>query len=285
MTWAEEQERFWAWINRPADLSQDATAIAALLAPHSHISQAEALSIYNNAYHQRLVDVSSALFPVLFNTLGKELYTQLWIAYMGAHPPRNGPIHRVGESLPAFVRAHPSFAALPAVADIAQLETLLGSLFDKADEPAYTLAQLQALAPEAWPTMTWQAKQDWALFYSRFDLEDYWRHMQAFTDAAGEPGEPAFVITPLPSSATHKQPNYLVFRQHYRMQFQHMRPELAVFLQGVQDRHSFAAICQSLAESFPEQDIASLSLRLLLRAIELELLLAPQDAATSQTLS
>ena len=76
MNWKEEQARFWSWINHPQDLNTDAKAIATLLAPHSHISQAQALSIYNNAYHQRLVDVSSALFPVLFHTLGRDLYTQ-----------------------------------------------------------------------------------------------------------------------------------------------------------------------------------------------------------------
>src|SRR5690606_28899581 len=130
--------QFWAWINRPRDLQENADEIAALMAPHSHISQAEAVSIYNNAYHQRLVEVSSALFPVLFHSLGRELYTQLWIAYMGEHPPRNGPIHRVGEQLPDFVQTHPSFAHLPAVADITRLESLLGELFDKADTAPYT---------------------------------------------------------------------------------------------------------------------------------------------------
>lgn len=91
MNWEQEQAQFWAWISKPQDLEQNADEIAALLAPHSQISQAEALGIYNNAYHQRLVEVSSALFPVLFHTLGRDLYTRLWIGYMGAYPPRNGP--------------------------------------------------------------------------------------------------------------------------------------------------------------------------------------------------
>ena len=56
MNWQQEQEQFWRWINRPQDLQSHADDIAELLAPHSHLTQAEALSIYNNAYHQRLVD-------------------------------------------------------------------------------------------------------------------------------------------------------------------------------------------------------------------------------------
>lgn len=280
MNWKDEQEKFWAWINRPQDLSGSAEQIASMFAPHSHISQAAALSIYNNAYHQRLVEVSSALFPVLFNTLGRELYTQLWIAYMSVHPPRNGPIHRVGEHLHSYVQAHPKFNALPAVADIVQLESLLTELFDKQDEVPYTLADLQSLAPETWPGMRWQAKQDWALFYSAFDLEKYWRQMQGFIASGQEPGSSDFAIAPL-AQARPDTPNYLVLRVQQRMQFQSIRPELATFLQGILQKQDFAQICTVLATDYPEHDIPALSLKLLLRAIDLELLCATR----SQTLS
>ncbi len=276
MNWEQEQAQFWAWISKPQDLEQNADAIAALLAPHSQISQAEALGIYNNAYHQRLVEVSSALFPVLFHTLGRDLYTRLWIGYMGAYPPRNGPIHRVGERLHAYVSEHPSFAGLPAVADIVKLESLLTLLFDKVDETPYSLAQLQALPQDDWPAMRWQAKQDWALFYSRFDLEQYWRLMQDYIAQGGEPGATGFAITALEPTPAPGLPNYLVLRQQQRMQFQIIRPEMAVFLEGIQAQLDFAGLCVALAEAFPEQEIPSLSLRLLLRALELELLCLPQ---------
>jgi hypothetical protein len=274
MNWEEEQEQFWAWINRPQDLNESAEQITRLLAPHSHLSQAEALSIYNNAYHQRLVDVSSAVFPVLFNSLGKDIYTRMWIAYMGKFPPRHGPIHQVGEHLPDFLRQHEQFRALPAVADIAQLEYLLTSLFDRVDEIPYTLAQLQALVPAEWPAMRWHAKQDWALFYSRFDLEQYWRQMQEFISSEAEPGSADFGILPLPVPPPPHTPNYLVFRRHLRMQFQAIRPEMAEFLGSVQEGADFAHVCTILAEKFPQQDIPALSLSLLLKAIELDLLCA-----------
>lgn len=276
MSWDEEQAQFWKWISRPQDLSESADAIADLLAPHSQLSQADALAIYNNAYHQRLVEVSSALFPVLFNTLGRDLYTRLWIGYMRDYPPRNGPIHRVGESLHRYVSEHPKFIDLPAVADIVQLESLLTRLFDKPDEEPYTVAQLQVLPQEDWPAMRWQAKQDWAMFRSAFDLEQYWHQMQGFIAEGSEPGATDFAIVALDPAPLPGLPNYLVFRQDQRMQFQRIRPEMAVFLEGVQERLDFASLCVALAEAFPDQEIPSLSLRLLLRAIELELLRLPE---------
>jgi hypothetical protein len=296
MSWRQEQEQFWDWISHPQDLSVDAERIADLLAPHSQLSQAEALSIYNNAYHQRLVEVSSALFPVLFNTLGRELYTQLWIGYMSQYPPRNGPIHRVGESLREYLRQHDQFRPLPAVADIVSLESLLTALFDLADEEPCTLSQLQALPATDWPQTRWQAKKDWALLNSRFDLEKYWRQMQAHTDSGGQPGETAFGIdlitnpittsTPARDSAIQEEAdrgqgplpqelaNILVFRRHHRMQFQTIDAPLAVFLTAIQAAQDFAEICSQLATAFPEEDIPALSLKQLLKAIELELLAA-----------
>ncbi len=282
MNWQEEQAQFWAWISRPQDLGDSAEAIAAVLAPHAHLSQAEALSIYNNAYHQRLVEVSSALFPVLYHTLGKDLYTRLWIAYIGEHPPRHGPIHRIGDTFASFVRTHPVFSALPAVADIVQLESLLGQLFDRPDETAFTQEDLKNVPESAWPSLRWQAKQDWALFFSPFDLEPYWREMQAFREQGGEPGATPFslaALTPVPPPST---PNFLVFRQHLGMHFQQIRPEFSTFLLGISEGENFATLCQRLAKRFPEQDTAPLSLTLLLRAMALELLTQP---AAPQALS
>ncbi|MGB4247448.1 MAG: putative DNA-binding domain-containing protein [Pseudohongiellaceae bacterium] len=297
MTWQQEQERFWRWINQPQDLPSQAGDIAALLAPHSHLSQAEALSIYNNAYHQRLVEISSTLFPVLFNSLGRDVYTRLWIGYMGKYPPRNGPIHHVGEHLREYVSTHEQFRSLPAVADIVHLESLLISLFDVTDEAPCTLAQLQALPPEDWPSMRWQGKQDWALLQSRFDLEKYWRQMQEFIANGGEPGTAEFGVElwerlgparredlpaigsadrgqgPLPQGGAIP---YLVYRKQHRMHFQAISPELDLLLQSVRHGETFAQICERLATMFPAQDIPQLSLTLLLKTIDLELLCAPK---------
>ena len=274
MSWEEEQARFWGWITRPQDLGASADDIASLLAPHSRLSQAEALSIYNNAYHQRLVDVSRSLFPILYNTLGKDLYTQLWIGYMGRFPPRNGPIHRVGSALRDYLRTHEQFKDLPAVADIVQLESLLTALFDTVDEAPYTLAMLQSLPGQDWPKMRWQAKEDWALVSTRFDLEAYWRLMQDYIKQEGEPGEAPFGITLLDPAPDPRYPNLLVFRRQYRMQFQRITGPFGLFLNGVQQGASFASLCETLATACPDQEIPSLSLGLLLKAIELELLRA-----------
>lgn len=276
MSWQQEQQQFWQWINRPRDLQDDAEDIAQLLAPHSHLTQAEALAIYNNAYHQRMVELSSQLFPVLFHTLGSELFTSLLIAYMGKFPPRMGSVTRIGDHLSEYLATHERFGRLPAAADIARLEYLLTSLFDKADESAYSLEQLRALPAPDWPTMIWPPRQDWALMHTVFDLEQYWQEMKPYIEEGGTPGEAPFSIRLLAPAPRPDIANLLVYRRRHTMHFLTVSPELGILLTGIQEGRNFAHICEELAAHFPDQDIAALSLQTLLAALELELLTCPE---------
>lgn len=282
MNWQQEQQAFWDLITQPRDLRDSEELIDSLMAPHRELSAVAALAIYNNAYHQRLIQISAELYPVLHHTLGQDVYTRLWLEYIAQHPPRPGPMGLLGENLLAFTRAHSEFGRLPALLDIIALESLLIELFDKADEMSYTLGMLQQLPSAAWPTARWRAKQDWALLYSRFDLEKYWADMQqhrAQPDAV--PGETSFAADVLQAG----EACLLVRRQGHRMQFQRINPPMALFLEGIQAGKQFALLCEDLDELLTrdqpagsEPDVAAISLQLLLKAIELELLAAQSDS-------
>lgn len=272
MTWQDEQQAFWDLITRPQDLRDHTNVIEQMFSPHSALSQVEALAIYNNAYHQRLIQISSELYPVLYHTLGKDVYTRLWLDYLAVHKPRPGPMSLLGEQLHDFAAQHTQFGKLPALLDIIKLESLLISLFDRVDEHAYTLADLQALAPDQWATTQWTPKQDWALLESGFDLEDYWAKMQTYLAQENpQPGATDFGVKPVEDAG---QPWYLIRRVNHRMQFQRINDAMATFLQSLLASENFAGICDTLAQKYPDQDIPALSLQLLLQSIELELLAA-----------
>ncbi|MBU2098540.1 MAG: DNA-binding domain-containing protein [Gammaproteobacteria bacterium] len=272
MNWQQEQQVFWDLITRPHDLRDSTPVINTLMAPHRALTAVEALGIYNNAYHQRLIQISAELYPVTYHTLGKDIYTRLWLDYIAAHPPRPGPMGMLGEHLLEFTRNHAQFGKLPALLDIIALESLLISLFDKADEPHYTKQMLQALPAEQWPHTRWQPKQDWALLHSRFDLEKYWADMQShLADSDAVAGASEVTAAPV---KTVEGAWLLVRRVNHRMQFQQVNAAMALFLNGIQAGHTFARLCETLAASFPDQDIPALSLQLLLKTVELQLLRA-----------
>ncbi|MBC53109.1 MAG: hypothetical protein CMQ34_04650 [Gammaproteobacteria bacterium] len=273
MRWEDEQQAFWDWITKPQDLRDSSKDIRDMFAPHRELDQVDALGIYNNAYHQRLINISAELYPILYHTLGDAVYTHLWLAYLAQHPPRPGPMGLLGENLHDFASQHPQFGKLPAMLDIIELETLLITLFDRADQNAYTLADLQQLPPGQWPTTRWPVRDDWALMHSEFDLEKYWAAMQQFlaSDQA-QPGEVPFGVERASPTARAQGNFYLIRRVQHRMQFQRINAHMHCFLSALRAGNPFADICAGLAERFPAQDIPDLSLTLLLKTIDLELL-------------
>ena len=273
MRWEDEQQAFWDWITKPQDLRDSSEDISRMFSPHRGLSQVEALGIYNNAYHQRLINISAELYPILYHTLGDEVYTRLWLEYLAQHPPRPGPMSLLGENLHDFASRHSQFGGLPAMLDIIELETLLIALFDRADQTVFTLADLQQLPADQWPTARWQVRDDWALLHSEFDLEKYWAAMQKFLASDQvQPGDVPFGVERASREALAEGNFYLVRRVQHRMQFQRINAHMHCLLEMLRDGKDFASICAGLAERFPEQDIPTLSLNLLLKAIELELL-------------
>jgi len=219
-----------------------------------------------------LIQISSELYPILFHTLGKDVYTRLWLEYLSQHKPRPGSMSLLGENLHAFASEHPQFGRLPALLDIIRLESLLIALFDRVDERPYTLAELQDLPTRVWADTRWQPRQDWALLQSGFDLENYWAQMQEFLDADNPlPGMAEFGVRAQPDG---NKVWYLIRRVNHRMQFQRINDAMTLFLQSIQDGEPFAAICERLADAWPDENIPRLSLELLLKSIELELIAA-----------
>lgn len=273
MRWEDEQQAFWDWITKPQDLRDNDEDINRMFAPHRELSQVEALGIYNNAYHQRLINISAELYPILYHTLGEAVYTRLWLEYLAQHPPRPGPMSLLGEHLHDFASRHAQFGKLPAMLDIIELESLLIALFDRADQIVFTLADLQQLPAGQWPSARWPVRDDWAVMRSEFDLEKYWAAMQQWlaSDHA-QPGEVPFGVERVSREVLAAGNFYLVRRVQHRMQFQRINAHMHCFLSALREGNSFADICAGLADRFPDQDIPALGLTLLLKAIDLELL-------------
>jgi len=252
--------------------SDDTGKIEELLQPHSQLSQSEVLAIYNNAYHHRLINISRNLYPVLFNTLGKELYTKIWLDYLSEHPPKPGSINYIGRQLGQYLQARPAYRRLPALFDIAELEWKLIELFDEVDQLPFTEERLKALPQQDWATTVWTAKQDWALLVSEFDLKQYWKQIGQYYIDGIEAGSGNIAVT------RHSQPiTYLISRQHFKMQFREITQPMSVFLSAVISKHTFSEICDLLATLYPNEDIPQLSLNLLLESIRKELLTLPQS--------
>lgn len=268
MSWRDEQRWFWEQIRRPEPPDAGEEQLAHHMAGHSRISRRAALNIYHNAYHQRLLHFASELYPVMQRTLDTAFFNRLWLDYFQQYPPTPGPVSTIGRALPGFLAADPDYRRLPALHDIAVLENHFINLFEAPDERAMTREQLQALAPDQWSATRWPARGDWTLMLSAFDLPGYLEQVRDhFSDPEQLPGSAPFGVEPLESARW-----FLIHRQDQTMQLRRLTGPMTLFLQGVAGGRDFATQCQHLAEQYPERDIPSLSLALLLQAIDWELL-------------
>lgn len=268
MTWRDEQRWFWEQIRRSEPPDADEEQLARHVAAHSRISRRAALNIYHNAYHQRLLHFAAELYPVMQRTLDTATFNRLWLDYFHRHPPKPGPVSTIGRALPDFLAADPDYQRLPALRDIAVLENHFIALFEAPDEQAMTREQLQALPPDQWPATRWPPRGDWTLMHSAFDLPGYWERLREhFSDPEQLPGSAPFGVDRLESPQW-----FLIHRQDQTMQLRRLTGPMTVFLRGTSHGEDFATQCQHLAQQYPDRDIPSLSLALLLQAIDWELL-------------
>lgn len=268
MNWRDEQHWFWEQIRRPEPPHEGEEQLARHVAAPGRISRRAALDIYHNAYHQRLLHFAGELYPVMHRTLDAGTFNRLWLDYFRNHPPEPGPVSAIGRALPDFLAAEPEYRRLPALLDIAVLENHFITLFEAPDEQAMTREQLQALPPDQWPATRWPARRDWTLMHSDFDLPGYWEKLREhFSDPQQLPGSAPFGVDRLDSPQW-----FLIHRQDQTMQLRRLTGPMTVFLQGIAKGEDFAAQCQHLAEYYPDRDIPSLGLALLLEAIDRELL-------------
>jgi uncharacterized protein (UPF0276 family) len=121
---------------------------------HGGLSAIERLDIYADAYFYRLLAALREVYPRLAAQAGEVRFHNLVTDYLLEHPSRSPDLADLGESLPAFLRQHPSGRAEPAWPDLAALELALARALHAPDADPLTRADLLALDPADWPRLT-----------------------------------------------------------------------------------------------------------------------------------
>lgn len=108
----------------------------------------ERFAIYARMYFDRLHDVLGDDYPKLAAVLGPDGFRDLVERYLRACPPASFTLRDAGLAMPDYLaRCH---GVPPYLADLARLERARVDVFDAADAPVLSRADLVALAPEDW---------------------------------------------------------------------------------------------------------------------------------------
>jgi hypothetical protein len=198
------------------------------------------LGIYAGMYIARLVEALEEDFPRVAAILGTERFGALARGYLARHPSAHPSIRHVGRAFAEFAAANPPPGAPPWLGDLARLEWARLDVFDAPDARALTLADLRAVAPEAWGDLRFRPVPAFAILRLDWPADRAW---------AAEPGDvPA--LAPEPTALRLWRDGFVVFHAPLDARED---AALAALVAG----EPFAAICERFAELPPEEAAAT----------------------------
>ena len=136
-------------------LSGDDSVLAEIL--DSSKEKREVLfGVYKYAYASRLVEAMRNDHELLQTYLGDEMFDEMGYAYVAARPSQHPNLRWFSQGVPDFLKTTEPYSKYPILAELAALEKALNDAFDATDAPVVVIADLAALAPEAWNGLKFQ---------------------------------------------------------------------------------------------------------------------------------
>ncbi len=200
------------------------------------------LDIYRNAYRWRLQGALMENFPALHTLAGDELFEQISLAYIAAHPSQHYSIRYFGHRLSDFLSTHESWREQRVLAEMATFEWALRHAFDAADDEALDVTALGQVSAEAW---------DWL----RFRFHDSVSLLSLHTNA---PQLWQAVDEQLPPQAVEQSEQavfWLVWRDGMKNFFRSLSQEEAGVLQALLAGETFAAVCEVQATRMDDEAV------------------------------
>lgn len=149
------------------------------------LTAAERLAIYANAYHSRLIECLTDVFPMLKRTLGEDGFDALAFGYLQESPSRSYTLNELGRRFPEYLEQtrprdeqgtgeNGSWAEF--LVDLARLEWAIYEVFDGPGVEGQALLQAEeilAIPGERWPEARLVPVVCLTLVSTRFPVNDY----------------------------------------------------------------------------------------------------------------
>lgn len=217
---------------------------------HRGLDAQVGMQIYAHAYRVRLLQVLQEDYPGVQAMLGEEAFSQMAESYLAAHPSQHFSLRYFGEALASFLTQHSPYQRYPLLAELAEWERLMRTVFDSGEQPSLTAVQLQQLTAEAWPELRLTLQPHVQRFDQHHNTLAVWQALK------NEQAPPA------PTALTHPQP-WLAWRQAYQTQYRSLAVDEACALDQLSQADcSFAELCELLSEWY-QDDAPQAAVRML----------------------
>ncbi len=193
------------------------------------------LAVYYDGYRLRLIEALETDFVALKAYLGDDRFDDLARAYIDAHTSDHFSLRHFGRHLPGFLSSHELWKDEPLLADIATFEWAMTNAFDAEDAPLATVADMAAVAPDAWPAL------GFTLHPSVQRINICWNAPALWNAAEQKEPLPAAVQSPWPVG-------WVIWRQEFQLYFRSLSVDQAWMLDALKEGRNFAEICEGLTE-------------------------------------
>lgn len=226
------QEDFQAYLLRGTD------AIEVHVAGTVRVPVATRLGIYGGAYRARLVEALAVTYSALAKLLDAD-FQQLAHAYVQTHDSPFFSIRYYGEDLAAFLASREEYAGAPLLAELAQWEWAMTTVFDAADAQPLSAADLGRVQPQEWAQLRFQ----WHPSIVRLSLK--WNAPQIWAALSADCERPAAELgAPVP---------WLLWRQELGSFYRSLTDTEAAALDAAREGWPFGELCGLLCERVGEE--------------------------------
>ncbi len=217
------------------------------------------LDAYVGGYRTRLVEALATTYPVLKSTLGETEFARRMQCYIDAWPSRHFSVRQYGARVSDAIMTCPPTLENIGLADLARWEWTLAEVFDAPDDAPLTEQALAAIRPAAWPTLVFRLRTSVRRFDTQTNAVAWWRAANGLSD------RPAGLSETEPTS-------WLLWRRGVTTLFRSLEPLESSALDLAQAGVTFGSICELVAASVPESEVALRAASLLRSWIAEELL-------------
>jgi len=215
-------------------------AVEAQVVGTARVPVATRLAIYGGAYRSRLGEALENNYPALAKLLGEADFATLANDYVTAHDSHCFSVRYYGDALPRFLATHEEYAAAPVLAELAQWEWAMTSVFDAADATPLTHGALERIPPQQWA----QLRFGWHPSVQRLAL--YWNVPQLWQALTADGERPAASLSaaPLP---------WLLWRQELGSYFRSLGTTEASVLDAARSGWPFGELCELLCNELGDE--------------------------------
>lgn len=225
-------------------LLDDHPSIEKMIFSEQDINAHERLAIYKEGYYRRLIDLLAIDFPKLQLLMADEFETQIQ-DYLQQFPSQHYLPNYLGEHLATFLSEKTGNVLWQ---EMAALEYLMIQIADKKNSNTLTLEKLSTLQPEQWPDVI-------------FVLCDHVT-MAAFSSQA------PFIWQGITENNAASKTDWLIWRKDFQMKLKLLTPNEIAVLTFMQQKKTFAEICEGLCQYLPEDQVANYLMQFLVQCLD-----------------